>query len=896
VTADRRFRRSVRAYGLLVALFPAEFRRRYGADMRDLFVDQVRAAHRRRGGIGVVWTFVTAALALVRAAVAEHRSVLTPQSARRPRMLENTKNDLTFAVRMLRKSPIFTVVAVVAISLGAGAVATIFSAMNAMVLRPLQGVPNASRLVGLQLSRQDGGLEIAGSSATYEGLRDGSTTLSGLAAWGRVTLSISAGSRTSGDGGAVVAGSYASGNYFSVLGLRPALGRFFAPEEDRTPNTHPVVVVSHAFWSARLGGDSSAIGKPVTVNGHQYTLIGVAPEGFRGVISLVPVDGWVPLMMQGQIQPERNLATARWLRMFGRLRDGATNQMAQAELTTLMPDAPSRDAAAATSRRLDGVRVSMLRSVPEDARVQFLGFMTILLVAAGFVLFIASVNVAAMLSARAVARRREMALRSALGASRARLVTQLLTEILLLFGIGAGGAVGLAFAATHLAARVTLPVDVVVPPDMSPDLRVMAFALLVSLGTGVAFGLMPALRAARDDVAARLRDGSAGSGTRRSWTGNALIVGQLALSLVLLVAAGLFFRAVDIGARVNAGFDRSGLSIASFDTRTWGYDEAKGRRFYSDLRTRIASLPGVTDAAFASFAPLTTRSMNDSIALATGDRLLSWFDNVGSDYFTTIRMPLVAGRGFAATDDERAPRVAVINETLAKRIAPTGGAVGTTFQHGPARILVVGVVRDAKYAAFDEVTPPMVFSPISQVWQSNQTLLIRTAIDRRQLALAVRGAVRAIDPTAPPPPVESLARASEVTVLPQRIAVIVTGVLGGVGLLLAAMGLYGVMAYSVNRRTREMGVRIALGAQPVDVLRLVVGEGARLVVAGVVLGVMLAAVATRVIASLLFDVSALDVATFAAMSVGLVAVSLLASYFPARRAAGFDPMTALRSE
>ena len=886
----------MRVISWVIAIFPREFRQRYGDDMRDLLVDQLNDARRRRGMLGVGWTLLASTVGLLRAAIAEHRAALTPQSARRPDMLENTKNDLRFAIRMLRKSPIFTVVAVLAISLGAGAVATIFSAMNAMVLRPLTGTLDGSRLVGLQFTQRNGRLEMAGTSATYDHLRDGSRTLNGLAAWGRVTLSMSAGASANADGGAVVAGSYASGNYFSVLGLRPALGRFFLPEEDRTPNTHPVVVVSHAFWSARLGADSGAIGKPLTVNGHPYTLIGVAPDGFRGVISLIPVDGWIPLMMQGQIQPERNLETARWLRMFGRLKDGATNETAQAELTTLTAAVALQAPDSGSPRRLAGVRVAMLRSLPEDARVQFLGFMAILLVAAGFVLFIASVNVAAMLSARAVARRREMALRAALGASRARLVTQLLTEILLLFGIGAAGAIGFAFAATRLATTVTLPTDVVVPPNMAPDLRVMAFALLVSLITGLVFGLMPAMRAARDDVSTRLRDGAAGSGTRRSWTSNALIVGQLALSLVLLVAAGLFFRAVDIGSRVDAGFDRSGISVVSFDTRTWGYDETKGRAFYRELHERVAALPGVTDATYASFAPLTTRSMNDSIALENGDRMISWLDNVGSEYFTTLRMPLVAGRGFAATDDERAPRVAVINETLAKRLSPGGNAIGQTIRKGKATLTVVGVARDAKYASFDEVTPPVVFSPIAQGWQSNQTLLIRSTVDDARMARGIREAMRVIDPTAPAPPVTSLERASEITVLPQRIAVIVTGALGSVGLLLAALGLYGVIAYSVNRRTREMGVRIALGAQRSDVLRLVLHEGARLVAAGVALGIVLAAAATRVIARLLFDVSALDAVTFSAMSLVLIAIALVATYLPARRAASFDPMTALRSE
>lgn len=876
---------------LLIALFPREFRQRYAEDMRDLFDDQLRAARASRGNIGALRAAMAASIGLVRAAFAEHRAALTPQSTRRPAMLENTRNDLRFAARMLRKSPIFTIVAILAISLGAGAVATIFSAMNAMVLRPLPGTADGTRLVGLQFVRPDGGAEISASLGTYRRLRDENHSMSGVAAWGRVALSITDGASAA---GAVVAGNYASGNYFSVLGLRPALGRFFLPEEDGTPETHPVVVVSHAFWSTRLGGDSSIVGRTINVSGHPYTLIGVAPRGFRGVISLIPVDAWIPTMMQSQVQPGRDLATARWLRLFGRLADGASLETAQAELSTIVKSealaVPTGNAKAETAR------LAMLRSVPEDARGQFLAFMMILLAASGLVLFIASADVAAMLSARAIARRREMALRAALGASRARLVTQLLTEILLLFGMGAVGAVGFAFAATRLATRVSLPTDVVVPPDMSPDFRVMGFALSTSLITGLIFGLMPALRASRDDASATLRDGGAQSGTRRGRFGNALIVGQLALSLVLLVSAGLFFRAVDIGSRVEAGFDRKNVWVASFDTRTWGFDDERGRRFVDALHDRVAKIPGMSSVALASFAPLTTRSMNDDLLLADGSRVHSWLTNVSAEYFDALRMPIVAGRPFTNTDDMHSARVAVVNETLARRLAPNGDALGRRFHLNKTDVTVIGVARDAKYAAFDETTPAMVFSPLGQVWQSNQTLLMRFAGSEADLARALRDAMRAVDAAVPAPSPMSLERASDITVLPQRIAVIVTGVLGGVGLLLAALGLYGVIAYSVTRRTREMGVRMALGARGSDVLTMVIHEGARLAGIGILIGLALAAAATRVIAKLLIDVSALDPWTFGATSLLLLVIALVAAYIPARRAALSNPMSALRAD
>ncbi len=880
----------------LVRLFPREFRERYAADMRDLLRDQLDAARGRSGLLGVIRVWISTLFGLPGAAFRAHRDALFPHLTsvdrkRRSISLEHTMNDLRFALRLLRKSPVFAVVAILAISLGAGAVTTIFSAMNAMVLRPVPGVADGSRIVGLEFRRRDGRDELTGMYPTYAFLRDHSRTTSGVGAWAKATLSIAASGR---DGARVVTGSYTSGNYFSVLGIRPALGRFFLPEEDRTPLANPVIVVSYDFWATTLGADSSALGKPLTVNGNPYTLIGVAPDGFRGLITLIPVDGWIPIMMQGQLQPERKLETATWLRMFARLRDGDTPESATAELSTLFTE-QNQAAPASRAGRVVGIHVSPLRSVPEDARKMFLGFMTILFVAATFVLFIASVNVAAMLSARAVARRREMAVRAALGASRARLVTQLLTEILVLFGIGAAGAVAIAYGMTTWATHFDIPEAIVVPPDLVPDARVMAFALLLSLATGLVFGLTPALRASRDDVSARLRDGTTGAGTRRSWVGSSLIVGQLALSLVLLVAAGLFVRALERAGSVDPGFERAGVTVVSFDTRTWGYDDARGRQFYRALRDRVATLPGVTSVTFASFAPLTTRSLNDSVTLASGERAFTWLLSADGDYFRTLAMPIVAGRSLNASDDERSSPVAVVNETFAKRLAPNGAALGRTFVRGRQAVTVVGIARDAKYATFDEITPSMMFLSMEQAWQPNQTMLVRGPAPA-QLARGLHDAMRAVDPLLPVPSLMTLDQAGGINVLPQRIALIVTGALGGVGLLLAMVGLYGVIAYSVNQRTRELGVRIALGASRANVLVMVLGDGLRLAAFGVVVGLALAAGVTRIIAGFLFDVSALDAVTFVATALLLVVVAVLATYIPARRAAALDPMTALRSE
>ena len=452
-----------RAYAAALRLFPRDFRDRFGDDMREVLHDQLRAARSSGSPRAIARVWLSALSTLPRAAMLAHRDALRDRTyptshptdrARNRNMLESVRNDLHFALRMLRKSPAFTIVAVLAISIGAGAVTTIYSAMNALVLRPLPGTVRGARLFGLETILRDGKTEQAGTYGLYRHLRDNSRTVSSLAAWGRTTLTITANGE-----GAVVTGNFASSNYFSALGIRPALGRFFLAGEDRAPLADPVVVVSHSFWSTRLGADSSLVGHPITVNGYPYTLIGVAPPGFHGTIALLGVDAWAPLMMQAHLSPGRNLATANWLRMFARVDDSVDVNAAQAELSGLAAAQAAMDTKATTAaRQPKGVRLSMLRAIPADARGDFLTFMALLLGAAAFVLLIASVNVVSLLSARALARRREMALRAALGAGRARLVAQLLTEVLVLFALGSAGGVAFAFVATRAATTASLPI------------------------------------------------------------------------------------------------------------------------------------------------------------------------------------------------------------------------------------------------------------------------------------------------------------------------------------------------------------------------------------------------------------------------------------------------------
>jgi len=459
----------------------------------------------------------------------------------------------------------------------------------------------------------------------------------------------------------------------------------------------------------------------------------------------------------------------------------------------------------------------------------------------------------------------------------------------------------LAIFATAALERLPIPAEVQFRLELSPDPRVFAFAIGVSLLTGIIVGLAPALRAARADVATRLRDGGAASSGRRTIIADALVIGQLALSLVLLVGAGLFVRALQHGNRLDPGFNATGVTTAVLNSESWGYDEAKARAFFRTLEDRVASLPGVTDVAYTTILPLSLRSSVDDIHIdgspaAGSDAVRVHQLQVDGGYFGVLRLPIVTGRGISARDDERAARIAVVNSTFAKHFWPDGSAVGRTVRVGDERISIVGIARDAKYASLTESSPYLIYFPLAQQWRAHQSLMIRTASDPRSVAPAVEQAMRSIDPALPRPTMIPLVDAMSLGLMPQRVAALVTGVLGVVGLLLATVGLYGIIAYSVSQRTKEIGVRLALGARGVDVLAMIVRQGMRLTAVGVAIGLVLAAAATRLIAGFLFGVSSLDAITFIGMATVFAAVALVATWLPARRAAGANPMTALRGE
>ncbi len=901
---------SERIYGFLLRLYPAAFRRQAGPDLLEFFRDQIHAVRGRRFGVARLWLRALPDLftsAFLERWTALRAPVCAPVAPLASRPGDSAMNvfllELRYALRLLRQAPLFTLVAGLVVALGIGAVTTIFSAANGLAFRPLPGAGAPDRLVEIHRTQKGGRGSHSASYPYYRALRDRRESLSGLAAWSMLALTV----RTNDQEGTRALGNLVSGNYFEVLGVRPAAGRFFVPDEDRVPGARPVVVLSHAFWSRAFGSDPGVVGRPVSINSHPFTIVGVAPRGFHGVYAALSTDVWVPMMMQGQVRGTGDLlssAGSTWLELIGRRREGVGFDQVRAELATATAAFAGKDEPADLARFSD-VSVESLGAVPAEANGPFLGFLTLLLAASGLVLAIASVNITGMLLARATARRREILVRLSLGASRARIVRQLLIESLVLFALGSAGGILLAEWGTRALERIPIPVDVPITLELTPDLRVLSFAVATALLSGLLFGLVPALQGTRLDLASPLRAEAPGAGRKRSRTRNALVIGQISLSLLLLVAAGLFLRALDRGQRVDPGFDAAQVATASFDTRTYGYGEERARQFYADLRTRLAGRPGVEAVSYARVLPLSGNRTGDEFRVdgaaagpgVEGDGAeVMLFAEVDVDYFAALHMPLLSGRGFAATDGPKAAGVVIVNETLARRFFPGGGALGRTIHRGKDPLTIVGVAHDAKVASLSDGVEPFLFLPVAQSFSPELNLMVRSKGDPAGVAAMIRNEVRALDPGLPRAEVTPLSVITSLALLPQRVAALVTGLLGLVGLLLAAVGLYGVIAYSMNQRGREIGVRMALGATAGNVVQMVLKESARFVAIGLSIGIALALAATWLMKPFLFGVSATDAATYLAVSAVLTAVALLASYLPARRAAAADPMEVLRTE
>jgi predicted permease len=724
----------------------------------------------------------------------------------------------------------------------------------------------------------------------FQRLREPAAPLAGVAAF-----SFEAFSLQTGEGPVAAAGSVVSGNYFEVLGVRPARGRFFL-SGDAVAGARPVAVLSWDTWRRRFAGDPAVVGREVVLNGRAVTVVGVAPRGFGGTISVLSLELWVPLEVYPQLVAGDRLGHAGhgFLQVVARMAPGATRPQARAALAARLRGGIEGGAA------FGDARVEPVQGVSGRARTGVVGVGALMMGTALLVLFMASVNVVGMLLARAAVRRREVAIRLAVGAPRARLVRQLVTESLLLWVLGGGAGLLLTVWLMRAipALLPPLPQNARLALSDAVDGRVLAFALGVSLAAGLVFGLAPALQATRTGAASGLRGGGMAEGRRGTRLREALVLGQLATAVLLMVVAGLFLRSLWHSQVVDPGFDPDGVHAAVLNLELNGYGEPRGRAFFTRLRDELRAEPGVAGVAVASSLPLDGTTSSTRVTVEGGPRVeRESFDYaaVTPGYLRTLRIALVRGRDFTDADREGAPEVAIVSQTMAARSWPGQDPLGKRLRLGPGNVEVVGVARDVQDRAIGTPAEPFVYFPFAQRYSPGATILVRARGDERAAAAAVRAAVRRLDPDLPIVQHMPLRRMI-VSLSPQTPLATLIGVFGAVGLLLAAVGVYGVVAYLAAQRTREIGIRMALGAARRDVLALVMGRGAWLALLGIAAGGLGALALTRVLRSLLVGVAPGDPATYATVALLLAAVVLVASYIPARRAARVDPMVALRSE
>lgn len=811
--------------------------------------------------------------------------------------------DLRYGARMLVRSKGFTAAALISIALGVSVNTTIFSFVNAALFRPLP-VPRSEELVRLW----DGN---SSSYTDYVAYRDELRQVAAMAAYAQRAMSLSSGEETE-----RVLGEIVSGNYFEVLGTPPAMGRAFLPEEDQTPGAHPVVIISGSLWKRRFSSDPGLLGKAILISNRPFTVVGITAEDFRGANQLTPPDLWVPLMSLPLVQPGSQSLTSPddgWLNLLGRLKPGATLAEARAATLVIAARLHQERKARDTGPQDPGGRQVTLEParglmVPPQGRTTTAFVVGLLLTVVTLVLLVACANVANMLLARAASRRKEIAVRLTLGASRWRVVRQLLTESLLLALVGGGAGLLLSLWSAELLQSLMpqSPDGIRAPLDTSPDVRVLLYTLLLSILTGVVFGLAPALQASKPNLVSALKDEAVGFSWRRLSLRNALVVGQVAVSLLLLVAAGLFIRNLRNTQHANPGFETESGIMMSYDLGLANYDPARGKLFHEELLARVRALPGVRAASLAEFVPLGGGGNRSPLYVEGEAKVLDQLDEdsllshqaVATDYFKTMGIALVRGRDFNEGDTPAAPHVVIVNETLARRLAPDGNALGKRLRMDSKGeyLEVVGVAKDIKYDQLAEKTPYFVYRPLTQQYRPRMTLHVTAAGAPEPMINRVRAEVRALDPSLPLTDVKTMAEHMRGPLAPARLLAWLSGAFGVLALLLAATGLYGVMAYLVSGRTREFGIRVALGASGQDVLRLIFIEGLTLVGAGMLIGLVASAVLTRVLQSVLYDVSATDPVTFAGVAFVLAAVTLFACYIPARRATKIDPMVALRHE
>ena len=796
--------------------------------------------------------------------------------------------DLRYGARMLWKKPGFTVVAFVTLALGVGANTAIFSVVNAVLLRPLP-FADPDRLVVIRETKLPQFPEFSVSPGNFLDWQRQTTVFEQIAALSGVSYNLIGSGEPE-----RLRGSRVTANLFSTLGVKPALGRDFKPEEDQEGRNN-VVIISYGLWARRFGADPNIIGQALTLSGRSYTVIGVMPQTFRLLDRAT--DVWAPMAFTAQ---ERENHGDHYIFAFGRLKPQVTQEQATAEMRTIAQRLEQQypDSNAGWGVKL----VPLLQYMVGDMRPALL----VLLGAVALVLLIACANVANLLLARAAARQKEIAIRTAMGAGRWRIMRQLLTESVLLALIG--GSLGLLLAVWGLDLLLALaPENLPRVKDVSIDARALGFTFGITLLTGVLFGFVPALQASRPNLNETLKEGGRGmtGDARRQRVRHALVAGEIAVALLLLIGAGLLLKSFWRLQEVEPGFNPKNALAVNLELPRMKYPEDQQcAAFYSQLIERVSSLPGVQAVGASSVLPFADDYVVGFVIqgrppVAPGEMRSANYYAVSPDYFKAMGIPLIRGRFFTERDNQDAPRVMIINETMARRYFPDEDPIGKRIliTQGPETFReIVGIVGDVKQYGLDTETTAQTYEPYLQQPFSFMTLVVRATTDATSLGAAVRSQVLAVDKDQPVSSIETLEKLVSDSVARQRFSMTLLGVFAGVALVLAAVGIYGVMAYAVTQRTHEIGIRMALGAQDVDVLRLVIGQGMILALIGVACGLIGAFALTRLMSSLLFGVRATDPFVFAGVALLLAGVALVACYIPARRAARVDPNVALRYE
>jgi predicted permease len=822
--------------------------------------------------------------------------------------LEDLVRDLRYAGRMLAKSPGFTVVSVVSLAIGIGANCAVFSFADTLLLRPL-AVPHAGDLltVGLTGSFRD---SLIASYREYVDIRDQSQSFDGLAATAKSTTAFSS---ERGAAPTLALGMLVSGNFFQVIGVDPQLGRAFRPDEDQVPGRDAVVILGHDFWERQFGGDLAVVGRTVLLNQIEFTVIGVMPPGFTGLDQYVRYQYYAPIMMWPRLIADANIRPLeardfRGVTIAGRLKRGVTMSQAQAELSTIAASLERAYPDVNRNRRIV-VRTELQNRVAKDPSVATLLAMLALL--AGAVLCIACANVAGLLTSRAPTRAREIALRLAIGADRPRVIRQLITESVLVAIIGGMVGLGVGYAAVTLFNRIQIPTDLPIVASFGLDRRAVLVSLAVALASVLLFGLTPAIRSTRTDLTAVMKaTGAAGFGHRRRWGRAVLVGGQVAVSVILLVVATFVYRGFEQQLGQGPGFRVDHLLMMSVAPSQMHYNDGQAQRFFEQLAEAARSVPGVRSASLTRYMPMDglpppVTIVPEGFQFPAGKDSASVASSIiDEDYLDTIAVPILKGRGFRATDSMNAPRVAVVNELLAQHYWPGQDPLGKRFRldkgNGPW-VIVAGVAKMSKYSFVLEQPTEFVYFPYRQHAAQSMFLLVESAGDPATLATPLRALVQTLDPNLPVSNVrtmEELYRMRSVVVLNVVIAII--GAMGVMGLGLAIVGLYGLVAYAASRRTKEIGIRMAIGANQSSVLRMVLRQGLVLAACGLTAGLLGSIAAERGLAAVFPALSAstqsTDLASFSLVSATVLLVTLLAAFVPARRASRINPTEALRCE